>query len=906
MGEDMNVRCIYCGKEADYAGACLCPDCGYKMFPMPYDRKVTLRQEICGYLRTLLRPPFNNEDVCYYRIIPPMQKDGQEQKILKEEDDRRFPDFEKLRDYICGAKRTEIFRERLDESIAELRKHLRTPYQREYHVDLTHYHDKILVFDKDLESALRVLSVSEEISAYAPPAVTLRYTEMPDKQLTGLTDSLLVALEKLSIKIEKFIRQNNIYGTAYQLRTKIFYNHAAEKSADIVAILSSAQREIDIILDKQYKIDLLSDGSQELDEMLTVLWNVIAVLMEQPILKKSYAYTLPDGNVVSSEAFSEDIADSAAFRCPKAVHFIERRLLLSEKTEDELFELYDELIAIDNQNLLGMGQSVLIKTGVAEQQLQSLIGLKSIKESILKIKAYAIANRGADNLNLHMCFYGNPGTGKTEVARLMADILYENKILPTTRFVEVDRSGLIGQYVGETPQKTMRVIQQAMGGVLFIDEAYALVPKDGGGWDYGHEAVATLIKAMEDLRGKFCVILAGYKNEMEKMLSSNPGFASRIQFTLYFPNYSRAELKQITKLMLSNQKYTIGEAALQRILDITDITRKKSNFANAREIRNILDQVIMCQSMRVLGTDSRELGLVDVEKYISNSQIYIPKARDGTKALTGEEELERLIGLAAVKRMVKKIRIYAMRNHSDTNFNLHMCFYGNPGTGKTEVARILARILYDAGILKEAKLVETDAYGLLGKVVGETAPKTLSKIDEADGGVLFIDEAYALTSPGSLNMTYGSEAIAVLLKEMEDRRGRFCVIFAGYKNEMKSMLSSNPGLESRIQFKVDFPDYTREELGKIVLRFLEEKSYTIEINALERVLDIAEYVRPRPNFANARTIRNIIDQVLLNQNLRTENESDSNVVVLEDVEDYLADEGIDLNRKNPQIRQIGF
>jgi SpoVK/Ycf46/Vps4 family AAA+-type ATPase len=181
-----------------------------------------------------------------------------------------------------------------------------------------------------------------------------------------------------------------------------------------------------------------------------------------------------------------------------------------------------------------------------------------------------------------------------------------------------------------------------------------------------------------------------------------------------------------------------------------------------------------------------------------------------------------------------------------------MCFYGNPGTGKTEVARIISRILYDAGILSEAKLVETDAHGLIGKYVGETAPKTEEKIADAMGGVLFVDEAYALTEGSQCGSTtsYGDEALAVLLKRMEDARGRFCVIFAGYQNEMQRMLSSNPGLESRIQFTLDFPDYTRDELLEILVRFATKKGYTLEDNAAQKFLDVVEHYRNQPNFAN--------------------------------------------------------
>ena len=236
-----------------------------------------------------------------------------------------------------------------------------------------------------------------------------------------------------------------------------------------------------------------------------------------------------------------------------------------------------------------------------------------------------------------------------------------------------------------------------------------------------------------------------------------------------------------------------------------------------------------------------------------------------------------------------------------------MCFYGNPGTGKTEVARILSRILYDADVLPEAKLVETDAHGLIGKFVGETAPNTNDKVNDALGGVLFIDEAYALTENIMVNgnaSNYGDEAISVLLKRMEDDRGRFCVIFAGYQKEMQSMLSSNPGLESRIQFTLEFPDYTSEELAEILVLFATNKGYDIEDSAKERILDITEYFRSQPNFANARTIRNILDQVIMNQNLRTEDEDNNSIIILDDVEDYITDEKITFV-SSPK-RKIGF
>jgi SpoVK/Ycf46/Vps4 family AAA+-type ATPase len=312
------------------------------------------------------------------------------------------------------------------------------------------------------------------------------------------------------------------------------------------------------------------------------------------------------------------------------------------------------------------------------------------------------------------------------------------------------------------------------------------------------------------------------------------------------------------------------------------------------------------------GTSLITTNLVFISKIIiQDTKVNLPTAGDGVqkKTLTGEEELDQLIGLDSIKRMVKKIKAYAKRNKGEADFNLHMCFYGNPGTGKTEVARIISRILYDAGVLEEAKLIETDAHGLLGRYVGETGPKTEAKINDAMGGVLFIDEAYGLLGTNSIGggvTNYGEEAISVLLKEMEDRRGQFCVILAGYKDEMRNLLNANPGFASRIQFTLDFPNYTREELGKIARVFLEKKKYSIEADAMERLLDAVEHFRNQDNFANARTTRNILDQVLMNQNLRTEDVDFDNTVVLSDVEDYLLDEGINLNSAPKKKGTIGF
>ena len=888
-------KCISCGEIKECESRCSCPMCGYRMFEAPYDRAEVLRGEITNFISKLQVHAIMREDLVFEE---------------KSKDDHRFPDYDKILQYVSSQSKTEAFLNNLLETAEQLKRHFTENFFKTYPVSFENLDGIVQQYDEVLCKAVQILALeaSVELKPIRWEKVSLVYTETQNKYLWFSASELIELIEQLAKKIVKFIKLNNLYGNSHKYHPSKRSSKFTDKT-DFKDELEAAITETEKVLSKKYIVDIMDDGFEELKEMLTCLWHSIEVIMCAPLLMPNYEYLTENGVLSEADLFAQ-IADRYQARYREYNRAVNIAQILDDKTEDQIFEVYKELILIDQFGFLVPPDTTLVNIGESEKKLNELIGLSGIKQSIQKIKAYALANRGSENLNLHMCFLGNPGTGKTEVARYIAGILYENKILPTNKVVEVDRSGLVSQYFGATAEKTSRVIASAMGGVLFVDEAYALGNNgDHGLTDYGKEAIDTLVKAMEDDRGKFCVIFAGYKNEMQKMIDINPGLKSRIQFMLDFPNYSRKELQSITQLMLQHRGYSMGESTMSRILDVTDIQRKDPNFANAREIRNILDHVIMCQNMRCSGTEDHEIGIVDVNKYIRDAKINLPATGDERKVLTGEEELDQLIGLDSVKRMVKKIKAYAKRNKGEEGFNLHMCFYGNPGTGKTEVARILSRILYDAGVLEEAKLVQTDGRGLLGKFVGETAPKTEAKIHAALGGVLFIDEAYALagshTATGGAT-NYGEEAIAVLLKEMEDRRGQFCTILAGYKDEMRSMLSTNPGFESRIQFTLDFPDYTREELGRIAQAFLTKKKYSINAAALELLLDVTEYYRGQKNFANARTIRNILDQVIMNQNLRTEDTEDDNKIIRSDVEDYIMDENIDLQKKTIQAGKIGF
>lgn len=213
--------------------------------------------------------------------------------------------------------------------------------------------------------------------------------------------------------------------------------------------------------------------------------------------------------------------------------------------------------------------------------LVDFINLKKKTKEDLKI----------NNINLHMLFLGNPGTGKTTVARMLSNILYNLKLIRQNKLLEVSSKDLVASYVGQTAPKTMDVINKAKGGILFIDEAYTLKVDNNN--TYNAEAIATLIKAMEDYRDDLVVIFAGYTKEMNDFINSNSGIASRIGYTFYFEDYTNDELKQIFINMMEKSDFTVTEKSLIKLENIINIKREEENFGNARLIRNIYEKTIV-------------------------------------------------------------------------------------------------------------------------------------------------------------------------------------------------------------------------------------------------------------------------------------------------------------------------
>ena len=516
-------------------------------------------------------------------------------------------------------------------------------------------------------------------------------------------------------------------------------------------------------------------------------------------------------------------------------------------------------------------------------ELDSLVGLEEVKSEVRKIVNLAKVNeaRRAQGLKVppmtyHMVFTGNPGTGKTTVARIVARAFRALGIAKTGQLVETDRSGLVGRYEGETAVKTNAKIDEAIGGILFVDEAYQLV--SGENDDYGKEAIATLLKRMEDDRDRLIVIAAGYTDEMRDFLDANSGLRSRFPRMIEFADYTAPELAAIFRSMAKKNEFALApdlDAGLDAA--IAKLTAKRDRtFGNARFVRQLFEDATARQATRLAESGDldaealKTLALADLSAGERKEDIRAPKIEDVLA------ELDSLVGLQPVKdevrRLVATVRANKLRAEKGLENNVTMSynfvFTGNPGTGKTTVARILGKAFRALGVLERANFVETDRSGLVAKYEGQTAAKTNKLIDSAAGGILFIDEAYQLNQ--GENDQYGAEAVATLLKRMEDARGSMVVIIAGYKEEMKRFMAINSGLESRFNRTVEFPDYSAKELAEVYRSMARKAKYRLSDDTERWLLPYISMLTEKrdKNFGNARWARNLFEKSVERQSLR--------------------------------------
>ena len=516
--------------------------------------------------------------------------------------------------------------------------------------------------------------------------------------------------------------------------------------------------------------------------------------------------------------------------------------------------------------------------------LDSFVGIDNIKKEVRSlIDAVEECRRKTNdpkaipNFGDHFIFTGNPGTGKTTIARVFADILNSLGILPNGQLIEVTRDELVGQYVGATAAQTRTVVESAMGGVLFIDEAYTLTT--GGDNDFGREAINALLKPVEEQRGKFVCILAGYSKEMMDFMNANSGIVSRFNKKIEFEDYKPEELTHIFRNLLVKGKEQFmldvdADECLPKFFEKMYATRTR-NFGNAREVVNAYRKAIERHSQRIRKNklaDNHILTREDIEGAEALKELSV----DDIVAKLDEE----FVGMSAVKDFVKEIAIQKADMDDrlnlglpvDQTIKLNILLTGNPGTGKTTVARKLGEIFYSMKLLSSPEVIERERKDIVGQYMNSAGEEMAKACDLAMGKVLFIDEAYALApvNDAGTKDEEATKAVEVLMKRMEDDAGKFAVILAGYPRKMDDFVRINDGIARRITYRINIDDYSQSELTDIFKNIAKKKGYSLA-NGTETQLSskIADMLQRKDNsWGNAGEMVKLFSSVQIRQAAR--------------------------------------
>lgn len=501
-------------------------------------------------------------------------------------------------------------------------------------------------------------------------------------------------------------------------------------------------------------------------------------------------------------------------------------------------------------------------------KLQKLIGLDLVKKQIDTILAADVVEKerkkrkgkNYQSSSMHMIFGGNPGTAKTTVAKLFGGIAKEKGILKSGSFVECGGMDLDGM---ECAYKIRKAFQAAKGGVLFIDEAYSIK---------SDTAATVLIQEMENQRDNVIVIFAGYNERMQQFLEINEGMKSRIPHWVEFPDYTADELTDIFMLMMKERGFDATDDAIKEAHYIFEKVRNTNDFGNGRYVRNLFEQAAQKQAVRLLSLREQASDIRKKEMFllIKDDIASLNEGLMEERAIgTAKKELEDMIGLSSVKAVISKAianyklnKLCLERGINRNRSSLHMVFTGNPGTAKTTVARLFAEIMKDEKVLSTGKFVEVGRADLVGDHVGATAKLVKRKFKEAQGGVLFVDEAYSLCD--SYEHGFGDEAINTLVQEMENHRDDVIVICAGYPKPMNEFLDRNPGMLSRIAFRIEFEDYTLDELCEITKLMLSQKKMTITHEAMDKLKSNYEVAMKNNDYGNGRFVRKMLEEAEMN------------------------------------------
>lgn len=397
--------------------------------------------------------------------------------------------------------------------------------------------------------------------------------------------------------------------------------------------------------EKEFKDRFLHNMKEKLEEnqkdFLTILISktpeTIEQAMQSDMLEKYFEFKIESTNIDVQDVYQEvlnKLKESSQITDEASIKLLDYIAATYPKTNLSFPEYRDKLC---NKILFSKDQEITENDLPKYEQeksmneifadLNNLVGLENIKQ-VLKdlVDLIELKNKTKDDLkikdiNLHMVFLGNPGTGKTTVARIIAEMLYNLKYIKQNKLIEVSSKDLVAEYVGQTAPKTMAVIERALGGVLFVDEAYSLASEEGSGNSFNKEAIATLIQAMENYRDNLVVIFAGYTKEMQAFLNANSGIVSRIGYTLDFKDYTSEELLKIFEGMVKKAGFSITKEACDEVVKVIDKYRNTKNFGNARFARNLYEKTIIKHASNTRGKKAKKDLKTIVKEDISTDNL---------------------------------------------------------------------------------------------------------------------------------------------------------------------------------------------------------------------------------------------------------------------------------------------
>ncbi|PHV69575.1 stage V sporulation protein K [Sporanaerobium hydrogeniformans] len=585
-----------------------------------------------------------------------------------------------------------------------------------------------------------------------------------------------------------------------------------------------------------------------------------------------------------------DVREYISYKLYKPIINLITKENIKEKEKILIYVEENDIFCKYNGSHLNLSEYLIPTLEEAKYKLDTVIGMRQLKNFIVNIennyKVQQIRQRlglPTSYMSMNMIFTGNAGTGKTNAARITFEYLNALGILSKGILKEVSKADFVTENINDTAKRTHEVISSALGGVLFIDEAYSLCESEED--KVGKEIVNALLKGIEDNRENLIVILAGYEKDMENFLSFNQGLKSRFPNSIHFEDYSPVEMYDIAVNIAKAKGYKIAKNVKAELIGLFTKNQftGKNDLGNARFVRNIIENAIMDASKKYLANSEKQIDLLERDNFNFKAKTKFDL----------EKKLESIIGLEEVKKLLRsqyKLIVAQEKRKSvgvktKVDQNLNMVFVGNPGTGKTSIARVVAEMLNSMGLLKGGQLIETDRSHFVSEIPGETAKKTEEKFKEAIGGILFIDEAYTLA-----NDSLGREAVETLLKLIEDYSKEVIVILAGYEQEMEDFFDINVGLRSRFPLWTNFEDYNPDELLDMAIKMIEANGFKLSKNAYvalkKSFVDI--YENADAQSGNGRMVRNYVENLIRNQSIRIAEEDISeyemNLITIKDIE----------------------